>query len=157
MIMDFKDLCHARYSVRAFKPDAIPGRENGIYQRNARAWLPRPSTGSRGNSSSSPAKTTAHACSNVTTRNGSARLRLISWSAKTTGRPGHGGMTRKPCRHRRGHRHRTFVPGSSRTGIGHLLGVQLPRATLPRTFQTARRVVSGGHHPHRLSGHTGHP
>lgn len=47
--------------------------------------------------------------------------------------------------------------GSSRTGIGHLLGVQLPRATLPRTFQTARRVVSGGHHPHRLSGHTGHP
>ena len=27
MIMDFKDLCHARYSVRAFKPDAIPAEK----------------------------------------------------------------------------------------------------------------------------------
>lgn len=25
--MDFKDLCHARYSVRAFKPDAIPAEK----------------------------------------------------------------------------------------------------------------------------------
>lgn len=30
MIMDFKDLCHARYSVRAFKPDAIPAEKPQI-------------------------------------------------------------------------------------------------------------------------------
>ena len=102
--MDFKEICKARYSVRAYKPDTIPA-EKMDYIKECTRLAPSQSTSSHGNSSSSPAKTTAHACSNATTRNGSARLRLISWSAKTTGGLDTAGMTRKTnAGHRRGHR-----------------------------------------------------
>lgn len=92
--MDFKEICKARYSVRAYKPDTIPAEKMDYIKEctrlapsavNKQPWKFILFTGEDD-------RARMQQCYD---KECSARLRLISWSAKITGRPGHGGMTRK--------------------------------------------------------------
>ena len=134
--MDFKEICKARYSVRAYKPDTIPAEKNGLYQKNARVWLPRQSTSSHGNSSL------------FTGEDDRARMQQCydkEWFREAPAYilvcENHGAAWTR----RYDEKNHADIDvaiaiehlclAAAEQGVGHLLGVQLPRATLPRAFK----------------------
>ena len=56
------------------------------------------------------------------------------------------------CGHRRGDSHGASLPGSSGTGAGDVLGVQLRRARRSARARPARQPRTDGAHPDRVSG-----
>lgn len=92
--MDFKTLCQARYSVRAYKQEAVPADTLEYIKECTRL---APSAVNRQPWHSSPARRrkAAACCTSATTANGSRKLPYTFWYAKTGRRPGPAATTRR--------------------------------------------------------------
>ena len=145
--MNFLDLVKARYSVRSYRPQAVE-REKVEYLLECARLAPSAVNFQPWRFFVVASDARREALRRCYHREWFAEAPLciavcvdesVSWK-------------RKSDRHRCGDRCRTHLSGSSRAGIGELLGLQFRRAALPRGVGAARDAATRRADPGRLSG-----